>query len=110
MLAAGGLAALALVAARALAKGVVVVALARPAGATLRQGLALAATLTPLSATVLVMLSDLYVTAPTVATGVMPIVLTAVAVLELLGPIAAQAALRLAGELAPATQAAKEQR
>ena len=110
VLAAGGLAALALVAARALAKGVVVVALARPAGATLRQGLALAATLTPLSATVLVMLSDLYVTAPTVATGVMPIVLTAVAVLELLGPIAAQAALRLAGELAPATQAAKEQR
>lgn len=102
VLAAGGLAALALVAVRGLTKGIVVVALARPAGATPRQGLALAVTLTPLSATVLVMLSDLYAAAPAIAPSVAPIVLTAVAVLELLGPIAVQAALRLAGDLPPA--------
>ncbi len=102
VLAAGGLAALALVVVRGLAKGVAVVMLARPAGATLRQGFALAVTLTPLSATALVMLSDLYATAPAVATGVTPIILTAVAVLELLGPIAVQAALTLAGDLPPA--------
>lgn len=102
VLAAGGLAALALVVVRGLAKGVVVVALARPAGATLRQGLALAVTLTPLSGTVLVMLSDVHASAPELASSAVPIALTAVAVLELLGTIAVQAALRLAGDLPPA--------
>lgn len=102
VLAAGGLAALALLVARGLAKGFAVVALARPAGATLRQGLALAVTLTPLSGTVLVMLSDIHASAPALAKSVLPIILTAVAVLELLGPIAVQAALRLAGDLPPA--------
>ncbi len=111
VLAAGGVAALALLAARALAKGLAVVALARPAGATLRQGLALGITLMPLSATTLVMLSDVYATAPALAAGVMPIVITAVAVLELLGPLAVQFALRLAGDLPPAAaRRAKEVR
>ena len=102
VLAAGGLAALALLVARGLAKGLAVVALARPAGATLRQGLALGVTLMPLSATTLVMLSDVYASAPVLAESVMPIVITAVAVLELLGPVAVQFALRLAGDLPPA--------
>lgn len=111
VLAAGGVAALALLVVRVVAKGLAVVALARPAGATLRQGFALAVTLTPLSGTVLVMLSDIHATAPALAASVMPIVLTAVAVLELLGPIAVQAALRLAGELPPtAPRPAKEVR
>lgn len=111
VLAAGGLAALAMLVARGLAKGLVVVALARPAGATLRQGLALAVTLTPLSATSLVMLSELYAAAPVLAANVMPIVITAVAVLELLGPVAVYAALQLAGDLPPnAARRARELR
>jgi Kef-type K+ transport system membrane component KefB len=101
VLAAGGLAALALVAVRALVKAGVVLLLARPAGASLRQGLALAVTLMPLSATVLVMLSELHQVRAELAAAVTPIVLTAVALLELLGPIAVQAALRLAGDLPP---------
>ncbi|MEO8124948.1 MAG: cation:proton antiporter [Burkholderiales bacterium] len=111
VLAAGGLAALALLVARGLAKGLVVVALARPAGATLRQGLSLAVTLMPLSATTLVMLSEVYATAPVLAASVMPIVITAVAVLELLGPVAVYSALQLAGDLPPAAaRRAKEVR
>lgn len=102
VLAAGGLAALALLAARGLAKGMAVVALARPAGSTLRQGVALAVTLMPLSATTLVMLSEVYASAPALAAKVMPIAITAVAVLELLGPVGVQLALRFAGDLPPA--------
>jgi Kef-type K+ transport system membrane component KefB len=109
VLAAGGVAALALVVTRALAKTVAVLAFARPAGASMRQGLALAVTLTPLSAVALVMLSDLHqIGAASLLAAVTPIVLTAVAVLELLGPIAVQAALRLAGDLPQAVPARKE--
>jgi len=109
-LVAGGLAGLVLVAARAIGKGVMVLALARPAGASARQGLALAVTLTPLSGTALVLLSELHHAGPELAMQVTPIVLSAVAILELLGPIAVQAALRLAGDLAPGANAVKEQR
>jgi len=89
---------------------VMVLALARPAGASARQGLALAVTLTPLSGTALVLLSELHHAGPELAMQVTPIVLSAVAILELLGPIAVQAALRLAGDLAPGANAVKEQR
>jgi len=99
VLVSGGLAAIVLVVARGAAKGAAVLLLAPWAKASLRQGLALAVTLTPLSATALLMLSDLLQTAPEVARDAVPIVLTSIAMLELLGPIAVQAALRLAGEL-----------
>lgn len=101
VLATGGLAALALVVTRLLAKGMGVWVFARWAGASQRQGLALAIGLTPLSATALVMLADLHVTSAPLGAAVAPIVLAAIAILELSGPIAVQAALAFAGELSP---------
>ncbi len=100
VLAAGGAAALALLVARGTAKGLAVLLFSRWAKASVRQGLALSVTLLPLSATALVMLSDLVRTVPTLGREVAPIVLSAIAVLELLGPIAVQAALRYSGDLA----------
>jgi len=104
VLAAGGLAALVLLLARSLAKGLVVVLLSRWSKLSLRQGVALAVTLTPLSATALVMLSELMRAEPGLGVTVAPIVLTAVALVELVGPVAVQLALRFAGEL-PGTSA-----
>jgi Kef-type K+ transport system membrane component KefB len=109
-LAAGGLAALALVVARGLGKGVVVLVLSRWSRISVRQGIALAVTLTPLSATALVMLSELTRSLPDLGETVAPIVVTAVALLELLGPIAVQVALRFAGELATRTAPRKDAR
>jgi Kef-type K+ transport system membrane component KefB len=99
VLATGGAAALALLAARGLAKTFAVMVLSRWARLSARQGLALSVTLTPLSATALVMLSELMETVPELGRGVAPIVLAAVAMLELAGPVAVQLALRMAGEL-----------
>jgi Kef-type K+ transport system membrane component KefB len=99
VLVAGGIAALALVAARGLGKAAAVLVLSRWSRCSLRQGLALSITLTPLSATALVMLSDLMQAAPQLAGTAAPIVLTSIALLELVGPIAVQLALRFAGEV-----------
>ncbi len=110
ILVAGGFAALALLATRFLAKTVAIVALSRWSGASLKQGLALSITMTPLSATALVMLAELMRAEPQLAAGAVPIILASIAVLELLGPIAVQFALRLAGELPPAPQRRKEKR
>jgi Kef-type K+ transport system membrane component KefB len=95
----GGLMAVALLVARALGKTVAVVGLGHWSGITLRQGLALSLALTPLSGTALVLLADLYRTHPDFAPRLAPIVLSAIAFMELLGPIAVKWALRLAGEL-----------
>jgi Kef-type K+ transport system membrane component KefB len=110
VLAAGGLAGLVLLAVRGLTKGAVVLALSRPSDLGLRQGAALAVTLTPLSATALVMLSDLQTGLPALGLAVAPIILTAIAVLEFLGPIAVQMALRQAGELPAGPINSKEPR
>lgn len=99
VLLAGGAAALALLAARGVAKALVVWLLSRWSHASLRQGVALSMTLTPLSATALVMLSELHRADASFGASVAPIVLTAVAVVELLGPLAVLAALRAAGEV-----------
>jgi hypothetical protein len=56
------------------------------------------------------MLSELTRSLPDLGAAVAPIVMTAVAVLELLGPIAVQLALRLAGELAVKAPARKDKR
>jgi Kef-type K+ transport system membrane component KefB len=101
LLVAGGFAALALMVTRFLTKTAVIVALSPWAKASWRQGLALSITMTPLSATALVMLSDLMRAEPELAAGAVPIILASIAVLELIGPIAVQFALRLAGELPP---------
>lgn len=106
ILVAGGFAALALLAARFITKMLVIVALSPAAKASWRQGLALSITMTPLSATALVMLSELMRAEPELAAGAVPIILAAIAVLELIGPIAVQFALRLAGELPPAPRRA----
>jgi Kef-type K+ transport system membrane component KefB len=104
---AGALAALGLLAARALAKGVVLVAMARPGGIELRQGLALALTLMPVSATTLVLLADLRATHPAFADRLAPVMLSAIAVMALVGPIVVEWGLRLAGEHHPRRPAAE---
>jgi len=109
---AGGFAALVLLAARAGAKTAAVLLLARPSGIHERQGLGLAMTLVPLSGTALVMLAELQLQHPAFAAQVAPIILSAIVFTELLGPLAVQWGLRLAGEHergqepAPATPAA----
>jgi Kef-type K+ transport system membrane component KefB len=109
ILVAGGFAALALLAARFIAKTVAIVALAPMAKASWRQGLALSISMTPLSATALVMLSELMRAEPELAAGAVPIILASIAVLELAGPIAVQIALRLAGELPPPQRRQKKE-
>lgn len=93
--------ALVLLLVRGLAKAAAVIGLARWSGLETRQGLALALALTPISGTALVLLADLYRSHPAFAPGIAPIVLSAIAFMELLGPIAVQWALRLAGETQP---------
>lgn len=107
VLAIGGIAALVLLVARLLAKAFAVMVLSRWAKTSTRQGLALSITLVPLSATALVMLGELMHSAPALGESVAPIILTAVAILELLGPIAVQLALRMAGELKSTTTVAR---
>ena len=101
-LAQGALLAGVVLAARSAAKTLVVVATARWTGIEFRQGAALALTLVPLSATSLVLFSDLRVAHPEVATQIAPLVLSAIALTELLGPLSVQWGLRLAGEHDPA--------
>jgi Kef-type K+ transport system membrane component KefB len=105
-LAIGSGAALVLVLARAVAKLLAVNGLARVSGLSARQGLALGVTLTPLSATALVMLADLHSVDPAFGAELAPIVLSAIAMLELLGPLAVQWALHWARETPP-TEAAE---
>jgi hypothetical protein len=109
VLVAGGFAALALMVARFLAKSVAIIALAPAAKASWRQGLALSITMMPLSGTALVMLSELMRAEPELTAGAVPIILASIAVLELVGPIAVQFALRLAGELPPSPKRVKRQ-
>ncbi len=99
---AGVVLALALLAARAVAKGVAIVGLARWSGLEARQGFALALTMTPISGTTLALFADLHRTHPEFAIRLAPIVLSAIALMELVGPIIVQRALRLAGEEQPA--------
>ena len=110
LLVGGIVAALVLLAARGAAKALVVCLLSRWSHTSLRKGIALSMTLTPLSATALVMLSELHRADPAFGASVEPIVLTAVAVVELLGPIAVLVALRVAGEVpdGAASAASKE--
>ncbi|HPA88449.1 MAG TPA: cation:proton antiporter [Quisquiliibacterium sp.] len=97
----GAALAAAALAARWAAKALVAVATARWTGIEFRQGAALALTLVPLSATSLVLFSDLRAAQPDVATQIAPLVLAAIALTELLGPLSVQWGLRLAGEHDP---------
>jgi Kef-type K+ transport system membrane component KefB len=98
LLAAAGMA-VALVVARALAKGVAVLALARPSGLSLGQAVWLAVGLTPMSAPAWVMMLDFVSRHPTVGAQLMPVMLASLALLELAAPLAVMGALRGAGEV-----------
>ncbi len=98
-LVAGGLAATVLLLVRTVVKCMVITAGARWSGISLRQSLALTMALAPISGTALVLLADLQISHPAFATQVAPIVFSAIAIMELLGPIVVQWALRLSGEL-----------
>jgi hypothetical protein len=87
--------------ARGLAKAGVVLALANWSGISQRQGVALSLALTPMGGSALVLLTDLQLSHPAFAPQVAPIMLSAIAFSELLGPLAVQWGLRLAGEQHP---------
>ncbi len=91
--------ALALVFARGLAKGVAVLALARPSGLGIGQAACLAISLTPMSATAWVLSLDFVARHPNVGAQMMPVLLAALALLELAAPLAVMAGLRAAGEV-----------
>ena len=100
LMAGAGLAAAVLLA-RAFSKMLVLAGLARVSGIRVRQGLALGMTLTPISATSLVLLADFQLGHPALAAQLTPVVLAAIAVMALLGPVLVQGGLRLAGEHHP---------
>lgn len=103
---AGGAAAAVLLLARAAAKTAVVVLLAPWSGLRWRQALGLSLALTPMSGTALVLLTELQGTHPGFAAQVAPIILSAIAFTEVLGPLAVQWGLRLSGDHHPAPRAA----
>ena len=91
--------AVALVAARALAKLLAVLALARPSGLGLRQALCLGAALLPMSGTAWVLTLDFAAQHPAVGAQVMPVLLATLALLELAAPLVVMGCLRAAGEI-----------
>lgn len=101
LVSAGLAAALALLVARALGKLIAVQALAGASSLSQRQGLGLAMALAPISGTTLLLFGETASTHPAVAAALAPVILTAIAVMELLGPLAVQAGLKLAREQAP---------
>jgi hypothetical protein len=89
----------ALVLARAVAKALAVLALARPSGLGTGQALCLGAALTPLSATAWVLALDFSASHLAAGAQLMPLLLAALALLELTAPLLVMASLRLAGEI-----------
>jgi Kef-type K+ transport system membrane component KefB len=98
---AGAAAAGVLLAARAAAKTAVVLLLAHWSGLRPRQAIGLSLALMPMSGTALVLLMDLSSAHPGFAPQVAPIILSAIAFTEVLGPLAVQWGLRIAGEHQP---------
>ncbi len=93
LLAGAGLGA-AVIVARSAAKLVATTLLAAPSGLALRQGVALGITLAPISGAALVMMTELQNLYPEFASHLTAIVFSAIAFLELIGPIAVHLALR----------------
>lgn len=98
MAAAGGVA-LAVLAARFVAKGVAVFAFARPSGLAWRQAACMAVALLPLSSTAWVLALDFRQLHPGPGGEMVPLVLAAIGFTELLGPLAVLYALRWAREV-----------
>ncbi|MCM5570829.1 cation:proton antiporter [Burkholderiaceae bacterium FT117] len=97
-MAVGAMLGLALIVARGVAKLATTVALSGPSGISTRQGLALGVAMTPISGAALVMMADLQQLYPEFAAGLTGVMFSAIAVLELIGPIAVHLALRKARE------------
>ncbi|MFP5399942.1 MAG: cation:proton antiporter [Gammaproteobacteria bacterium] len=89
----------ALVAVRWLAKAVAVFALARPSGLAWRQATSLGACLLPMSATAWVLALEFGAAHPEAVAPLMPVLLTSLALVELVSPLVLLYALRFAGEL-----------
>lgn len=102
---AGAAAAGVLLLARAAAKTAVVLLLAYWSGLRPRQAIGLSLALMPMSGTALVLLTDLNAVHPDFAPLVAPVILSAIAFTEVLGPLAVQWGLRIAGEHQPEPRA-----
>jgi len=98
LLATAGVAGLALVLVRFAGKALGVLAVAPFAGLRFGHAGLLALALTPMSGLAVVMVHETAALYPEVRASVAPVVLAAVVILELLGPIATQFAIRRAGE------------
>ncbi|MCD6679302.1 MAG: cation:proton antiporter [Burkholderiaceae bacterium] len=84
--------------ARTVAKVVATTLLAAPSGIGMRQGVALGVTLMPMSGAALVMMVELQNLYPSFASHLTAVVFSAIAFLELIGPIAVHLALRWVNE------------
>lgn len=94
----GGLAALALVLVRLLAKWLGVLIFARPSGISLRQGTALGLAMAPMSALAFLLVDDTYRFYPGFDPDLRAVILCAIAVLQLVGPLIVSRMLRWIGE------------
>jgi Kef-type K+ transport system membrane component KefB len=102
LLATAGAAGLAFVLVRFAGKAVGVLAFAPLVGLEWRKGVLLATALAPMSGLAVVLVHQTAALYPEIRASVAPVVLAAVVILELAGPIATQFALRRAGETAEA--------
>lgn len=98
LIAAGGMAALVLLIARVVGKTGGVVLLGPVSGLSFRQAVSLGLALAPMSGVAFMLTDDIRQMYPEFGKQLAPVVLSMVAVLELLGPIAVQWGLRTAGE------------
>jgi Kef-type K+ transport system membrane component KefB len=98
-LALGGLAAVALIAARGVAKLIGVLAFAKPSGINLKQGLALGVSLAPMSALAYLLVDDTYQLYPNFDPRLHAIVICAVGLLQLASPLWIHAVLTKVGEV-----------
>lgn len=94
----GGALALLLIGARSLAKLCGVLLFARPAGISWRQGLLLGVALSPAAGPVMVAASDLGQLYPQLQGTLMPVAMSAAAIMELAGPIIVALCLKWSGE------------
>jgi Kef-type K+ transport system membrane component KefB len=94
LLATGIMLGLALILARVIAKMLVVTALSRPSGISVREGIALGAAMAPMSGAALILMAELQMLYPDFAAALAGAMFSAMAVLELLGPIVVHVALR----------------
>ena len=94
----GGFLALVLIGARSLAKLTGVLLLARPAGVSWRQGLLLGFALSPAAGPVMVAAADLGRLYPELQVTLIPVAMSAAAIMELVGPVIVALCLKWSGE------------